>query len=211
MNYYTPELIEMGRSSNDQVLDEQDRLWAEAAARYSRYIAEVKDSFPEGLRRLFSRYYLHDATIHRIAQKERYFLIELQLDTPPRSFLLLRYRLLRPVETNKEALPLSCRAKGPEVDWIYAEVERLSSEEVLRSPFAASWVKDDWLAQAEHAEGTAGSEWPFWVHHILLSNGWEFAVYFHDIKIDVYETLLSAAVNGHTLAPEAARQPTSGS
>jgi hypothetical protein len=143
MKYYTPELIEMGRSSNDDILDEQDRLWSEAAARYSSYLAEVKGSFPEGLRRLFSRYYLHDATIHRIAQKDRYFLIELQLDTPPRSFLLFRYRLLRPVEVNKEALPHSCRSKGSEVDWLYAEVERLTSEEVLRSPFAATWVKDD--------------------------------------------------------------------
>jgi hypothetical protein len=34
MNYFTPELIEMGRSDDDDILDEQDRLWGEASARY---------------------------------------------------------------------------------------------------------------------------------------------------------------------------------
>jgi hypothetical protein len=205
MKYYTPALIEMGQSRDDDILDEQDRLWGEAAARYAGYLAEVRDSFPKGVRRLFGRYYLHDATIHRIAQKDRYFLIELQLDTPPRSFLLFRYRLLRPAEVNKEALPPSCRSKGSEVDWLYAEVERLSREEVLGSPFAATWVKDDWLAQAEQFDRKAGAEWPFWVHRILLSNGWELTLSFHDLEVEEYENLLVATtVNGSATTPQPA-------
>src|SRR5207244_1666188 len=116
--------------------------------------------------------YLHDAIIHRISPKDRAFLIELQLDTPPRSILTFRYRLLRPVEVNKESLPPAGRSKGGAVQWLYAEIERLSREDVLRSPSASSWVRDEWLTQAENFDGEAGSKWPFWVHRILLGNGW---------------------------------------
>src|SRR5690348_8238272 len=105
MKYYTPRLIEMGQSSDDDVLDEQDRLWGEAGERYRRYLAEVKGSFPKGVRRLFARYYLHDAQVLRLAEKHKVFLIDLQLDTPPRSLVSFRYRLLRPAELNREALP----------------------------------------------------------------------------------------------------------
>jgi hypothetical protein len=50
------------------------------------------------------------------------------------------------------------------------------------------------------------------VHRILLSNGWEVTLFFHDLKIDEYESLLSpTAANGRTLATEAAQQPTSAS
>ncbi len=206
MKYYTPELIEMGRSQDDDVLNEQDRLWGQAAERYSQYLAEVRGTFPRGLRRLFGRYYLHDASILRIGRKDRFFLIELQLDTPPRSFLTFRYRLLRPVEVNKESLPPGCRSRGPAVDWLYAEVERLSVEEVLRSPFAATWVKDEWLTQADQFNDETGSTWPFWAHRILLSNGWELALCFHDIDVQEYENFLVPATANGTMAT---REPTS--
>src|SRR5260370_35153700 len=101
MKYYTPELIVMGRSTDDDVLDQQDRLWEEAGERYSQYLDQVRDRFPKGVRRLFNRYYLHDATIHQIGQKDRFFFIELRLATPPRSLLSFLYRLLLPAETNQ--------------------------------------------------------------------------------------------------------------
>jgi hypothetical protein len=200
MKYYTPELIEMGLSQDDDVLNEQDRLWGEAAERYSQSLAQVRGSFPKGVRRLFGRYYLHDSNVHRIGRKDRFFLIELQLDTPPRSFLTFRYRLLRPAEVNKESLPPACRSKGSAVDWLYSEVERLSVEEVLCSPSAATWVNDEWLTRAEQFDAEAGSTWPFWVHRILLSNGWELTLCFHDLSIDEYENLLVPTTANGTMA-----------
>jgi hypothetical protein len=200
MNYFTPELIEMGRSGDDDVLDEQDRLWGEAGARYRQYLGEVNGSFPKGVRRLSARYYLHDAVIHRIGQKDRSFLMELTLDTPPHSFLTLRYRLLRPAEVNKESLPPACRSKGATVRWLYAEVERLSREEVLGSPYASTWVKDDWLTQADHFGSEAGSSWPFWAHRILLSNGWELTLLFHDVEVGQYEDVLVPGADTGRLA-----------
>jgi len=204
MKYYTSKLIEMGRSENDDILDKQDRLWGEAGALYAQYIKQVQRGFPRGVRRLFARYYLHDAVIHRIAEKDRSFLIELQLDTPPRSLLVFRYRLLRPAEVNKEALPPACRSKGPEVDWLYAEVEQLSSDQILASPQASTWVKDEWLTQAQSGNGKADAPWPFWAHRILLSNGWELTLCFHDIDIHEYENILvPSAANGRLSASEA--------
>jgi hypothetical protein len=157
----------------------------------------VRDCFPPGVRRLFGRYYLHDAAIHRIARKERVFLIELRLDTPPRSFLTLRYRLLRPSEINKESLPTACRRKGDGVEWLYAEIERLTPEEVLSSPRASTWVQDTWLDQARTFDEASGGKWPFWEQHVLLSNGWELKLAFHDLEIEEYEdVLMPVADNG---------------
>jgi hypothetical protein len=207
MKYFTPALIVMGQSTDEDVLDEQDRLWFEAGERYSRYLAQVRKGFPKGLRRLFSRYYLHDAVIHRIGQNDKFFRIDLQLDTPPRSLLTFRYRLLRPAEVCKEALPPEVRARGAEVDWLYDEVERLSVEEVLASPVAAAWVKDEWLAQAESFDEKPGSVWPFWVHRILLRNGWELTLSFHDVAIEEYENLLGPAMANGRLAASPSPAP----
>jgi hypothetical protein len=81
----------------------------------------------------------------------------------------------------------------------HAQIERLPSEEVLGSPFASTWVKDDWLVQAESRNGEAHSTWPFWTHRILLSNGWELTLYFHDVAIDEYENLLTPPTTCGTL------------
>jgi hypothetical protein len=212
MKYYTPELIVMGQSTDEDILDRQDRLWGEASEGYSQYLAQVRSSFPKGVRRLFSRYYLHDAVIHRIGQKDKFFLIELQLDTPPRSFLTFRYRLLRPAEVNKEALPPAGRSKGAAVLWRYAEIEQQFRDDLLQSPCASTWVKDEWLTQAEEFDGKAGSKWPFWAHRILLSNGWELTVCFYDVDVEEYENLLvPATANGRLAVGEPASPSACGS
>jgi hypothetical protein len=203
MKYFTPQLIEMGRSGDDDVLDEQDRLWGEASERYSQHLEQIRGRFPKGLRRLFNRYYLHDAVIQRMGQKDKVFLIELRLDTPPRSLVTLRYRLLRPAEVNKDALPPACRSKGPAVEWLYSEVEPLTREEVLSSPQASTWVKDQWLARGRELDPEASAKWPFWCHRALLSNGWELTLAFHDVDIEEYEDLLSRAdANGQLTSRE---------
>jgi hypothetical protein len=196
MKYFTPELLSLGWSGDRRGLDEQETRWEEAGERYAQYLAQVRDGFPKGLRRLFSRYYLHDSAVYRIGQNDRAFLIELQLDTPPHSLLTVRYRLLRPAEVNKESLLPAGRSQGTAVRWLYAEVERLTTEQVLDSATAATWVKEEWLAQADRSNGEIETTWPFWVHRVLLSNGWELTVPFHDLEVREYEPLLQGtAVN----------------
>ena len=74
----------------------QDRPWVRAAGEaYARYIEQVRGSFPRGLQRIFNRYYLHDALVHRVAQSGTSFLIQLRLGTPPHPLLTFHYRLLR--------------------------------------------------------------------------------------------------------------------
>src|SRR4051812_11641483 len=105
MKYFTPKLLALGRSGDPERLDEQERGWEEAGENYLQFLSQVRESFPKGVRRLLSRYYLHDSAVLRIGQNDRSFLIDLQLDTPPHSFLTFRYRLLQPATINKEALP----------------------------------------------------------------------------------------------------------
>ena len=68
------------------------------------------------------------------------------------------------------------------------------------------WVKDEWLTQAENFDGQAASKWPFWVHHILLGNGWELTLCFHDVEVEEYEDLL---VPGTAKGRLVAGEPTS--
>jgi len=197
MKFFTPELVALCRSDDPQALDEAESRWEEAGEQYSQYLKKVRKSFPRGIRRLFHRYYFHDATIYRIGQRDRFFLIELKLDTPPKSYLTFRYRLLCPVDINQQALPPVCQSGGSTVGWLYSEIDRLTLEEVLLSPRTSDWVKADWLDQLQEPEAARKVPWPFWCHRILLSNGWELTLAFHDVEIDEYENLLTPSpVNG---------------
>src|SRR4051812_47260626 len=113
VRYFTPELIARGQTEDDELLDRHEEEWEKVGERYARYLEEVQTDFPTGLRRLLTRYYLHDARVHTLAQRDHFFLITLRLDTPPHSLLTFRYRLLCPAEINREALPDALRSPGP--------------------------------------------------------------------------------------------------
>jgi hypothetical protein len=64
-------------------------------------------------------------------------------------------------------------------------------------------VRDEWLTQAEVFGDGILAEWPFWKHRILLSNGWELTLHFHDLEVEEYDSpLVPAAVNGSVTAQE---------
>jgi hypothetical protein len=109
MKYYTPELIVMGQSDDDDILDEQTRLWDEAAARYVAYLDTVREQLPPALKHIQENYYLHDASVLSIGRRARAFVLVLQLDTPPRSILTFTYDLVSEPVINEGALPTQAR------------------------------------------------------------------------------------------------------
>ena len=166
MRYFTPALIGMGQSSDDQVLNEQERLWDEAGDRYTAYLDTVRPAFPPGLKYLDERYHLHDAVVSGMGQRDGSFIVVLQLDTPPHSLLQLTYDLADPPTIAKDVLPAKLRSNGYHVEWQYDEIEQLPG-----SP-------------------------PTWLQSILLSNGWEVRLHFRDVQVQEAQAILPAPRTG---------------
>jgi hypothetical protein len=180
MKFFTTELLGRGQSTDDAVLNEQERLWEEAGARYVAYLDEVRPRFPEGLRKIDESYYLHDAVIRSMGLRGQYFVIVLQLDTPPHSILTFTYDLVEGPAVVKDALPAEVCGTGPVVDWQYDEIEMVP--------------------------GTP----PTWKQSILLGNGWELRLHFRDVEVQEAQAVLppprTGAVEGVLFVPQPAGQ-----
>jgi hypothetical protein len=160
MKYFTPELIVMGQSDNDQVLNEQERLWEEAGDRYVAYLNTVLPRFPTGLRKIEASYYLHDGIVCSMSRREQSFVMTLQLDPPPQSLLTFVYDLVEDPVVIKDAVPRGWFEVGPIVLWQYNEIELV--------------------------EGNP----PTWRESLLLSNGWELKLHFRDVHVEEAQAVL---------------------
>jgi hypothetical protein len=160
MKYFTPELLVMGRSTDDRILDEQDRLWEEAGDRYVAYLDTVRPRFPAGLRKIDESYYLHDAIVCSMGRRDQTFVMVLRLDPPPQSILTFTYDLVEDPVIIEDAVPRACFGIGPLVEWQYNEIEM--------------------------AEGDP----PTWRESLLLSNGWELRLHFRDVRCEEAQAVL---------------------
>jgi hypothetical protein len=165
MKYFTSELIARGQADDEQSLEEQDRLWEEAADRYVRYLDTIRPAFPAGLRQIDTSYYLHDAEVLGMGHDGRTFGLALRLDTPPRSLLTFTYDLVSDPVIDREALTPECRFGGGSVLWQYNEIEQGPGDP------------------------------PTWVESILFSNGWEVCLHFRDIKVQELQAILPPSRN----------------
>jgi hypothetical protein len=124
MKYFTPELLALGVTEDDEQLNEQERQWDDAGARYVAYLDSVRPHMPPGLRRLDADYYLHDAAVLGMGRQGRLFVMVLRLDTPPYSLLTLHYDLVDDPVILRDALPAGLRTPADVVEWQYDEIER---------------------------------------------------------------------------------------
>lgn len=166
MRYFTPELIVMGKSDDQRVLSEQDALWEQAGDRYVAYLNTVRPRFPQGLRQIDGSYYLHDAIVKAMGRRGQFFVIILQLDTPPQSILTFTYDLVEDPTIIKDALPSELCGTGSIVDWQYDEIEMVPGD------------------------------LPTWRQSTLFNNGWELTLHFRDVQVQEVEAVLPAPRNG---------------
>ena len=144
MKFYTPELLERFASTDEQTaLAAQDEL-EQRSEHYAAYLQSIAKKLPPRFQELQQRFYLHDARVilpfgpwlppwHpemlwdmlNAMQLDRSrtppsFLIALQLDAPPREFVVLHYRGVR-----LEGDPFRMRRypRIPLLDWLHDEVE----------------------------------------------------------------------------------------
>jgi len=158
MKYFTPELIERFGSSDPAIADEADAAWEEAGEKYELYLASNNPWIPEGIRKLYANYYLHDAVVYGMEQHDDRFVIKLRLDTPPRELLILTYELSGGPDLEPEALPREHRC-FTQVEWMYDEAE-------------VNKVDDK-------AVGIT--------HSILFSNGWEVRLPLRSLQVQTID------------------------
>jgi hypothetical protein len=171
VKYFTPDLIVRGQSEDDRVLNEVEALWDERCQRYNSHLASLRDELCPGLRHIEDHYYLHDARVRGMGQRDGAFVIVLRLDTPPHSLLTFRYEVVEPPRIDRDVLPESVRSGGDSADWLYDEIEKVPGEP------------------------------PTWRQSILLSNGWEIGIHFRDVKVEEMQAVLPAPINGAVLLP----------
>ena len=128
MKYFTRELWLRGQSKDDDVLDAVEAEWQQRCEQYRAYLATIDKEFPPGLKDLRARFCLHDARILNVGRHDHTFVINLQLDTPPYSFVTLTYELMGEPVILHEELPRELQGSGAVVWWQYEEVERLPGE-----------------------------------------------------------------------------------
>ncbi len=158
--YFTPDSIVRGQSADPKVLNEVERLWDEAGARYAAYLDAIRSDFPPGVRQMEDSYYLHDAVVRGMGQRHHSLVIVLQLDTPPNPLVTFTYDLIAEPVIDKAALPTGLFAASPIVEWQYDEIERLPGDPAT------------------------------WSHSILFSNGWEVRLRFRDVAVQGVQALL---------------------
>jgi len=169
MKHFTPELILMGQSNDIDVLGEQERLWEQAGEGYVAYLDSVRPFFPSGLKQIDDSYYLHDAIIRGMGRRGQFFVIILQLDTPPQSILTFKYDLVEDPIIVKDSLPETVCGIGSAVDWQYDEIEMVP--------------------------GTP----PTWRQSILMSNGWELTLHFRDVQSEEVQAVLPSPRNAEPM------------
>jgi hypothetical protein len=94
--------------------------------------------------------------------RDEQFVIVLQLDTPPHSLMALTYSLVDEPAIAEDVLPAEYRSTGAQVDWQDDEMEKVAGQP------------------------------PTWRQSIVLSNGWEVALHFRDVRVEEVQALLPA-------------------
>ncbi len=167
MKYFTPErYVALQDFSNDEAMNAADAVWEEASEQYAAYLDTVRAQFPAGLRQIDESYYLHDSIVRGMGRRGPFFVMILQLDTPPQSILTITYDLVEDPIIVEDALPPALCGTGSIVGWQYNEIELVSSDPST------------------------------WRESLLLGNGWEVSLHFRDVQVEEVEAVLPAPRNG---------------
>jgi hypothetical protein len=148
MRYFSPERYLAMQNPEPEAMNAADAAWEEAVEQYDAYLLSIVPELPVTVRNLLDGFYLHDARVLSIGQRDDTFFISLQLDVPPRDLLTITYALAGTPEIDKRAFP----PPGGEhaLLWLYEEIEftreaerpyfahdiLLSNGWVLRIPFS---------------------------------------------------------------------------
>ncbi len=169
MKYFTPELLALCRSSDDDVAEAAAEKWEHAIAAYNARLRKVRPDLPLGARRLLKHASLHDAhcvtitTTGNGAGKE----------------LCLTFRLAR--SSSKLAGGVELRYSLAGHTTLLLDKARKPSDE----PFTPHVLYDEF--DREQRRGAK-----LFTHSLLMSNGLEFQIRFSNLRLRWFGTVLPA-------------------
>ena len=166
MKYFTPELVVAYGSDDPTTWKDAEARWDDTCARYDAYLASVKDRLPADLRHVEHTYRLHDAVVRVMGRRGQEFVLLLQPASPPQPLLTFTYELVGEPLIRKDVLPADYQSTGGYVDWQYDEIEMVPGDR------------------------------PTWRQSILLGNGWEVVLRFHDVRVEEVQALIPAPHGG---------------
>jgi hypothetical protein len=102
-------------------MDAADAAWSEAADHYDHYLQTILPELPPAIRQLIEGYYLHDAEVLSAGRQGDTFVLQLQLDVPPKDLLSITYTLTAEPLIDCSALPVEHRSSR--MTWQYEELE----------------------------------------------------------------------------------------
>jgi hypothetical protein len=123
MKYFTRQRYLAMQNLQVQAMDVADAEWQKAVDEYETYLQTIRPALSEPLRQLLERFYLHDARVLSMGQRDESFVITLQLDVPPNELLTITYTLAGPPEIKAEPFPWVKNADS--AAWLYDEIEQL--------------------------------------------------------------------------------------
>jgi hypothetical protein len=183
MKYFAPELFV--RLQDCETPDEFRAVnseWELAAKRYSARLRDLTPRLTGALRRFVRHGSLHDARVLDIGTAERKATLVVQEDLG-QNLLSFTYSLVDAPVFDRDALPDEHRT--PHALWLYDELD--IDTKMLFNPRLRMKKK----ARATSASAAGGDDWkPIYAHSILLSNGWEIRLRFHNLAISRTTSLL---------------------
>jgi hypothetical protein len=92
MKFFTAELYQRTRSTDEATLNVAEDEWEAALERYEQHLHAIEPVLPDHIRS-FNELLLHDATIRSIARERHRLIMILRKDVPPRDLVILTYEL----------------------------------------------------------------------------------------------------------------------
>jgi hypothetical protein len=92
MKFFTGDLYQRCRSTEEAVLNAACEEWEQANEAYERHLATIEPEFPPHICE-FAELLLHDAKVQSIARQGNQLILVLHKDIPPRDLVILNYDL----------------------------------------------------------------------------------------------------------------------
>ncbi|HJT76456.1 MAG TPA: hypothetical protein VJ739_04570 [Gemmataceae bacterium] len=159
MKYFKPELLRRCRSLDDDAADVAAAEWEQAIAAYRARLRAIRSRLPSGADRLLARFTLHDAQLLTIADDTK----------RPRLTLLVR------LEGTRDQ-------PGPVLELSYLLVAGPHGGVVFRK-HAGLGHKALGPRGVLYDELNLDEERAFFTHSLLLTDGFEIEIRFHDLRV----------------------------
>ena len=166
MKYFKPELLARCRSLDDEVADSAAQEWEQAITTYRNHLRDIRQRLPAGARRLSSRVSLHDAKVLALTTRRNQpcltLLIRLEgTASQPGNVLELAYHLVA----------------GPHGGLIVRKHQQSKKD----APSLGWVLYDEFDLDEQHA---------FFTHSLLLTDGSEVEIRFHNLRVRQVEEVL---------------------